>query len=33
MAMWAGQGHAMSRAEPAAEVVARLVREAGLEAA
>lgn len=33
MAMWAGQGHAMARAEPAGEVVARLAREAGLDAA
>ena len=33
MAMWAGQGHAMARAEPAGAIVARLAREAGLEGA
>lgn len=32
MAMWAGQGHAMARAEPAGDLVARLAREAGLVA-
>ncbi|MBL8697156.1 MAG: nitronate monooxygenase [Alphaproteobacteria bacterium] len=30
MAMWAGQGHRLARAEPAAELVARFAREAGL---
>jgi nitronate monooxygenase len=33
MALWAGQGHRMARAEPAAAVLARVARESGLAAA